>query len=200
GPGTPYSRDAAERLQDALAKFDFESGGPNALQIVMAEARASDGLTLWSLLKRVEGADRDRVYDRLAQLISPPQTVTKDGVLRLDQQMLNLWLQELDKVRANHFSSPNLAPGSIKFTGNMEVDRSWHRSILLPDGKVFVTGGLDSYGNALASAEIYDPATGRFTDAGTMNSKRAGHSATLLANGRVLIAGGAYSKNDWETL
>ncbi len=200
GPGTPYSRDASERLQDALAKFDFESGGPNALQIVMAEARASDGLTLWSLLKRAEGADRTRLYDRLAQLISPPQTVTKDGVLGLDQQMLNLWLQELDKVRANHFSSTNLAPGSIKFTGNMEVDRSWHRSTLLPDGKVFVTGGLDSYGDALASAEIYDPATGKFTDAGIMNSKRAGHSATLLPDGRVLIAGGSYSKNDWETL
>ena len=114
--------------------------------------------------------------------------------------MLNLWLQELDKVRANHFPSPRPAPGSIKLTGNMEVDRSWHRSTLLPDGKVFVTGGLDSYENALASAEIYDPATGRFTDAGTMNSKRAGHSATLLPNGSVLIAGGAYSKNDWETL
>ncbi len=200
GPGTPYSRDASERLQDALVKFDFESGGSNALQIVMAEARVSDGLTLWSLLKRVEGADRNRVYDRLAQLISPPRNVTKDGVIRLDQQMLNLWLQKLDNVRANHFSSPRPAPGLIKFTGNMEVDRSWHRSTLLPDGKVFVTGGLDSYGNALASAEIYDPATGKFTDAGTMNSKRAGHSATLLPNGRVLIAGGAYSKNDWETL
>ena len=200
GPGTPYSRDASQRLQDALIKFDFEGGGSNALQVVMTEARASDGLTLWSLLKRVEVADRNHVYDRLAQLIPPPQNVTKDGVLRLDQQMLNLWLQELDKVRANHFPNPRLAPGSIKLTGNMEVDRSWHRSTLLPDGKVFVTGGLDSYGNAVASAEIYDPATGEFTDAGTMNSKRAAHSATLLPNGRVLIAGGTYGKDDWETL
>ncbi|MGA9772148.1 MAG: kelch repeat-containing protein [Blastocatellia bacterium] len=200
GPGTPYSRDASERLQTALAEFDFGDGASNALQIVIAEARVSDGLTLWSLLKRVEGADRDRVYDRLAQLISPPQNVTKDGVFRRDQKMLNLWLQELDKVRVNHFSNPEPAPGAIRFTGNMETDRSWHRSTLLPDGKVFVTGGLDSYGNALASAEIYDPATGQFTPAGTMNSRRAGHTATLLPNGLVLIAGGAYSKNDWETL
>lgn len=200
GPGTPYSRDASERLQDALAKFDFEGGGSKALQIVITETRVSDAHTLWSLLKRVEGADRNQVYDRLAQLVSPPQNMTKDGVLRLDQQMLNLWLQELDKMRANHLSNPSPAPGAIRFTGNMEVERSWHRSTLLPDGKVFVTGGLDSYGNALASTEIYDPATGRFTDAGNMNSKRAGHSATLLPNGKVLIAGGAYSKNDWETL
>lgn len=200
GPGTPYSRDASEQLQNALAKFDFENGGSKALQTVMAESRASDAHTLWSLLKRVEGADRSQVYDRLAQLVFPPQNITKDGILNLDQQMLNLWLQELDKVRANHFSNPNPAPGTIRFTGNMEVERSWHRSTLLPDGKVLVTGGLDSYGTALASAEIYDPATERFINAGNLNSKRAGHSATLLPNGKVLIAGGAYSQNDWETL
>ena len=104
--------------------------------------------------------------------------------------MLGLWLRQLDEVRAGHFK---LAPGSVRLTGNMEVDRSWHRATLLRDGRVLVTGGFDSYGNALSSAEIYDPSTGHFVDAGQMTSRRATHSATLLPNGKVLIAGGCAS-------
>jgi hypothetical protein len=112
--------------------------------------------------------------------------------------MLGLWLRRIDEQRAGRLSKP--APGSMKMTGNMEVDRSWHRATLLPDGRVLVTGGFDSYGNALASAEIYDPSTGQFVDAGNMNSKRATHSATMLPNGKVLIAGGANAGNDPHAL
>jgi len=85
------------------------------------------------------------------------------------------------------------ATGSFRPTGEMKTARRWHTATLLPDGKVLVAGGgvdggFDFY--PMDSAELYDPAAGKFTPVGQMQVARLWHSATLLSNGKVLIAGG----------
>jgi hypothetical protein len=55
-----------------------------------------------------------------------------------------------------------------------------------------VTGGDGAYG-PLASAEIYDPRTGKFSPTGSLAIASSLHTATLLADGRVLVAGGGDS-------
>jgi choline dehydrogenase-like flavoprotein len=61
---------------------------------------------------------------------------------------------------------------------------------LLPNGQVLVAGGDGSSVRILSSAELYDPATGTWTNASSLTTNRAGHTATLLPNGTVLVAGG----------
>ncbi|EPX60686.1 PKD domain protein [Cystobacter fuscus DSM 2262] len=55
-----------------------------------------------------------------------------------------------------------------------------------------VTGG-SGWSGTLASAEVYDPATGTWSPTGSMATSRYRHTATLLRNGRVLVTGGSYS-------
>ena len=74
----------------------------------------------------------------------------------------------------------------------MTVRRVAHTATLLADGRVLITGGEDN-GSLLSSAEVYDPATGRFTATGKMRSARSWHAATLLGNGKVSISG-----TDWN--
>jgi hypothetical protein len=93
GPGTPYSEDASAALRDALTKLDFENGGIVELNIVFREARFADTFTLWHLLIRVEPALRPQVYDRMTELIPPPEGVTREGVLAGDKKMLDKWAE-----------------------------------------------------------------------------------------------------------
>jgi hypothetical protein len=77
----------------------------------------------------------------------------------------------------------------------MHTARSQATATLLKNGKVLVAGGnkgrAGEWGNDYyATAELYDPATGRFTKTGSMHAARAIATATLLSNGKVLIAGG----------
>jgi hypothetical protein len=99
GPGTPYFEDASVKFRAALTRFDFEDTTPQQRAddsaIVMGEARPRDALTLWHLLARVDEGQRVLVYDRLKQLAPPPAGVTKDGILQLDQPMLDQWWNEL---------------------------------------------------------------------------------------------------------
>jgi len=99
GPGTPYFEDASPEFRAALARFDFEDNTSQQraqdLAIVLTQARQRDALTVWHLLSRVEDDQRIHVYDRLQKLAPAPHGVTREGILRLDQQMLDLWWNAL---------------------------------------------------------------------------------------------------------
>ncbi|HKV62243.1 MAG TPA: FecR family protein [Candidatus Acidoferrum sp.] len=99
GPGTPYMEDAPAAFRDALTEFDFAATTPEErsalVSLLMKYARKEDALTLWHLLSRVSEADRAAVYHRLSVLAPRPADVTRDGILRLDQKMLDSWWNSL---------------------------------------------------------------------------------------------------------
>jgi hypothetical protein len=82
----------------------------------------------------------------------------------------------------------SFAPGAYP----MSAPRSVAVVVRLNDGRVLFTGGeagAPGSPKPLATADLYDPATGRFTPL-SMTSTRASHSAVVLPDGKVLVAGG----------
>jgi len=79
---------------------------------------------------------------------------------------------------------------------SMNFARTYHNSVMLPDGNVLITGGgqtTDALGlsTAVFQAEMWSPATQTFTTLSSMVTPRLYHSgALLLPDGRVLVAGG----------
>jgi WD40 repeat protein len=79
-----------------------------------------------------------------------------------------------------------------KEAGRAHAARLFQTATLLPNGKVLVAGGCGDpdCNSALASAELYNPATGTWSTTGRMSAPRSEHSATLLPDGKVLVSGG----------
>ena len=92
---------------------------------------------------------------------------------------------------------------SFGATGSLRTGRAAAVAVLLQGGKVLVAGGAAGGSGSsvtyLASAEIYDGATGLFTATGPMPVARLADTATALqvsgsppaASGAILVAGGA---------
>jgi len=93
--------------------------------------------------------------------------------------------------------------GTFAATGNMVEARVSHTATLLSSGKVLITGGIQGAPPAttvLAEAELYDPASGSFSQTlGSLATARQWHSASLLGNGRVLVAGGMVDNSETAT-
>jgi streptogramin lyase len=76
-------------------------------------------------------------------------------------------------------------------TGSLSVPRTRFSATRLQDGRVLVIGGVSTANQPLATAEVYDPASGTWAMTGTLPSPRKDHRATMLLDGSVLVVGGA---------
>jgi hypothetical protein len=118
-----------------------------------------------------------------------------------------------DAVTCIDGSQPSGSPATCPSSTKMIDARVGHSATLLGSGKVLLAGGLSTAAPAggpptvstLATAELYDPVTERFTcvdgsvptgnppacpSATDLVHPRLGHTATVLKNGQVLLVGG----------
>jgi len=82
------------------------------------------------------------------------------------------------------------AGGQFVPVGDMTTPRGLHGAAALEDGRVLVVGGIADFGVIVATAELYDPATGTFALTGAPADARSRPTVVGLADGRVLIVGG----------
>ncbi len=134
--------------------------------------------------------------------------------------VLGVWLpgQNMVEARFRH-TATTLADGRILITGGyslmrgatlasaeiydpttgvftpvsstMNDTRMDHTATLLANGRVLITGGWSSVkGSTVASADLFDPVTGKFTATASLPVSRHEQSAVALADGTVLLTGG----------
>lgn len=80
--------------------------------------------------------------------------------------------------------------GIVASDANPTAPRFHQVASLLADNTVLVAGGMRANGAIEASAELYDPATQRFSPLSPMQTPRVGAVSAPLPGGNVFIAGG----------
>ncbi|HEY6545935.1 MAG TPA: kelch repeat-containing protein [Dokdonella sp.] len=93
------------------------------------------------------------------------------------------------------------ATGTFSPTGSLAHVRANPTATLLADGRVLVAGGNGNVTGDpnIAPAEVYDPASGTFSDVGDLITPSMGGTAVRLTDGRVLLAGGWAGVEDMPT-
>jgi hypothetical protein len=72
-----------------------------------------------------------------------------------------------------------------------DLTRAYPAVVRLKDGRVLVTGGVDSlFNTAFTTGYLFDPATNGWIAAASISTGRYAPAALLLPDGRVLVAGG----------
>jgi hypothetical protein len=116
-------------------------------------------------------------------MIPPKSSKIAIGLVAVVLTAVAIAVHAGDPAQANKTGGSN----TFSLTGSMNVTRYGHKTILLNDSQVLAVTGDTTGANA---AELYDPATGKWTLTGTPAMFHEGGSATRLANGEVLLAGG----------
>jgi len=83
--------------------------------------------------------------------------------------------------------------GRWSTTAPMHDARDLHAAGALPSGQVLVTGGELIEGGtrtSLTSAELFDPASGRWSQAAAMSCPRSGQAQVTLGDGQVVVIAG----------
>lgn len=86
----------------------------------------------------------------------------------------------------------NPSSGTWTLTGSLNTARAEPTEALLQNGEVLVAAGYNQNISPpfLASAELYNPSTGKWKTTGSLHDARLYNTMTLLQNGEVLVTGG----------
>lgn len=134
-----------------------------------AKAAAPDIFTLYT--NAIVGGAHDQVKIAPVILMQALKKIDPDTAARAEEFMVN--------------------------SGPINLARFGYTETRLKDGRELIAGGcihteFPRIKNLfLATAQLLDPATGKWTETGQMNVARDGHMAALLPSGKVLVAGGS---------
>ncbi|HVO73316.1 MAG TPA: zf-HC2 domain-containing protein [Ignavibacteriaceae bacterium] len=94
GPGIPVNTKSSNEVKKAFEILSFYKD-QDSFNKILNEGGLEDGVSLWHLLKRINGDNRGALFNKLYSLYVPPKGVDQESILRLKDDALNSWLEKI---------------------------------------------------------------------------------------------------------
>jgi len=182
------------------------TGSLRAARFAVTATRLASGkvLVAGGATSALDALNSSEIYDPTAKTwtLGSKMVLARSGyasIMLTTGKVLFVGGENINGVGIANAELYNPSSGTFAVTGSMTATRVEHTVVLLANGKVLVSGGYKQTSNvvtALASAELYNPATGTWTATGSMSTARGDHTSTLLTNGFVLNTGGSDTFNE----
>lgn len=90
----PYPSDSSPQLISLLQNFS----GINdpSVGTILTQMTKKESLSIWHIIQLISTENRSIAFDRLNEFIPVPSSVTKEGILALNKDMLLDWRQEIE--------------------------------------------------------------------------------------------------------
>ncbi|WP_061266258.1 Kelch repeat-containing protein [Leptospira interrogans] len=128
-------------------------------------------------------------YKPAAAAISPTRVLISGGFDLSESEMDTTEILDTAGVQTFDPVTGELISDTRHINANsMNTPRGGHVLTVLADGRLLASGGTLFVGDT--RSEIYNPATGQWTETGPIQPARIYHTATRLNDGRVMVVGG----------
>jgi DNA-directed RNA polymerase specialized sigma24 family protein len=95
GTSIPYYSESDLILITLFEEYLFNGNEKSTLNGIIKSSTIAEAIMLWNLLQRIKAEQRITVYNKLNELVPHPDNITKKGILSLDRNMLQFWLDEI---------------------------------------------------------------------------------------------------------
>jgi len=96
GVSIPYYSNSGSNLKALLEEYLFNGKRGLILNGIIELSTKKESITLWNLLQRVKPKHRSTVYEKLYALVPHSDSVTKNDLLDLAQDPLQIWFEEIE--------------------------------------------------------------------------------------------------------
>lgn len=96
GVSIPHYSNSGSNLNTLLEEYLFNGKRGMTLNRILELSTNKESITLWNLLQRVKPKHRNVVYEKLYALVPHSDSVTKNDLLDLAQDPLQIWFEEIE--------------------------------------------------------------------------------------------------------
>lgn len=89
----PYNPNSDQQIINLIKEYSGPAD-PN-MAVIVNLAQKSDALSLWHILQLSSEENRSIVVKKLNELVPPPDTLTGEGIQKLNREMLDQWLLKI---------------------------------------------------------------------------------------------------------